>query len=311
MGYSARSSQGGYSQQNGNALDFSDRSPSSQGAYSRGVYSQGVYSHGGYTQGGYTQGEYTAGEHTGIYTEGGHTRGASSQNGYTSNNSEGSRRSGYSGAGYESMWNSERTPHSGYAGAGGASAYHSERTPHSGYTQGGYEAMNMNNSARTPYSSGVYTERGGASNHPGGNSYYEGGGMSYHPHQLGASDHSVGSGVGGARRRLSNSSMSQLSISHEQTDGRSQASTGGTTVANGGRGRCPYQVEFRVQNQGKQMSSSKRVIAFRYGFANERALSMGKTGVDCRGEEHDIVVTWSITGGKAACTFFGCFHCID
>ncbi|KAL3806114.1 LOW QUALITY PROTEIN: hypothetical protein ACHAXA_010712 [Cyclostephanos tholiformis] len=76
------------------------------------------------------------------------------------------------------------------------------------------------------------------------------------------------------------------------------ASISGTTVANGGHGRCPYQIAFQVQNMGKQVSSSKRIISFRFGFANASAMSQGKTGTDCRGEEHEIVVTWSITGGK-------------
>ena len=46
------------------------------------------------------------------------------------------------------------------------------------------------------------------------------------------------------------------------------------------------------------MSASKRIIHFRFGFANADALSQGKTGTECRGGEHDITVTWSITGGK-------------
>lgn len=78
----------------------------------------------------------------------------------------------------------------------------------------------------------------------------------------------------------------------------SGASIGATTVANGGRGRCPYQIEFKVDNTGKQMTSSKRTISFRFGFADSRALIQGNAGVDCRGEEHDVVIQWSITGGK-------------
>jgi hypothetical protein len=46
------------------------------------------------------------------------------------------------------------------------------------------------------------------------------------------------------------------------------------------------------------MSTTKRIIHFRFGFANSQALSQGRAGVDCRGEEHDLCVTWSITGGK-------------
>ncbi|KAL7490977.1 hypothetical protein ACHAWT_001227 [Skeletonema menzelii] len=75
-------------------------------------------------------------------------------------------------------------------------------------------------------------------------------------------------------------------------------STSATTVADGGRGRCPYQIGFHVQNAGKQMATTKRIIHFRFGFANPQALASGLAGVDCRGQEHDLSITWSITGGK-------------
>ena len=75
-------------------------------------------------------------------------------------------------------------------------------------------------------------------------------------------------------------------------------SVSNTTVADGGRGRCPYQIEFTVTQTGKQMSSSKRIISFRFGFANRSALEKGKAGVECRGEEHEVVANWSVTGGK-------------
>ncbi|EJK52988.1 hypothetical protein THAOC_27654, partial [Thalassiosira oceanica] len=73
-----------------------------------------------------------------------------------------------------------------------------------------------------------------------------------------------------------------------------------TTTYDGGRGRCPYQIDFSVQTLGKQVSSTKRTIHFRFGFANSVAMSQGRAGVDCRGEEHDLTVVWSITGGKRA-----------
>ncbi len=82
-------------------------------------------------------------------------------------------------------------------------------------------------------------------------------------------------------------------------------STSATTVAGGGRGRCPYQIGFNVQNAGKQMSTSKRIIHFRFGFANPQALASGLAGVDCRGQEHDLSITWSITGGKRLITLDG------
>jgi hypothetical protein len=36
----------------------------------------------------------------------------------------------------------------------------------------------------------------------------------------------------------------------------------------------------------------------RFGFANPAALAAGQTGVDCRGEEHDVTLVWSLTSGK-------------
>lgn len=36
----------------------------------------------------------------------------------------------------------------------------------------------------------------------------------------------------------------------------------------------------------------------RFGFPNFQALEAGRTGTDCRGEEHEIVIVWSVTSGK-------------
>lgn len=36
----------------------------------------------------------------------------------------------------------------------------------------------------------------------------------------------------------------------------------------------------------------------RFGFTNQDALAAGGTGTECRGEEHDITLIWSITSGK-------------
>lgn len=43
----------------------------------------------------------------------------------------------------------------------------------------------------------------------------------------------------------------------------------------------------------------------RFGFANQRALESGLTGTDCRGEEHDVTIIWSITSGKRQITMDG------
>lgn len=43
---------------------------------------------------------------------------------------------------------------------------------------------------------------------------------------------------------------------------------------------------------------SKRRLRWRFGFPNQEALTAGKSGSDCRGEEHDVTLTWSVASGK-------------
>lgn len=67
----------------------------------------------------------------------------------------------------------------------------------------------------------------------------------------------------------------------------------------GGAGRSPvYQIDFTAVASGKRIASSKRRVRWRFGFANADALAAGQTGTDCRGEEHDVTIVWSITSGK-------------
>jgi len=66
-----------------------------------------------------------------------------------------------------------------------------------------------------------------------------------------------------------------------------------------------YQVDFVAVNCGKIVKSSKRKIRFRYGYSDPQALDDGKTGQDCRGSEHEILVIWSISSGKQAIAFDG------
>lgn len=87
----------------------------------------------------------------------------------------------------------------------------------------------------------------------------------------------------------------------------------------------PYQVDFSVESKGRHIDSTKRKIAWKFGFAHPPAVfphlfdanenhiddnngdSGGaivpaadpKRGVECRGREHEIVLTWSILTGKA------------
>lgn len=59
-----------------------------------------------------------------------------------------------------------------------------------------------------------------------------------------------------------------------------------------------YQIDCSVASSGKKLSITKRRIRWRWGFANETEIARGSTGVECRGEEHEITLIWSITGGK-------------
>jgi len=59
-----------------------------------------------------------------------------------------------------------------------------------------------------------------------------------------------------------------------------------------------YQIDFTAVASGKRIASSKRRVRWRFGFANTDALAAGQTGTDCRGEEHDVTIVWSITSGK-------------
>jgi len=59
-----------------------------------------------------------------------------------------------------------------------------------------------------------------------------------------------------------------------------------------------YQIDFTAVASGKRIASSKRRVRWRFGFANLDALEAGQTGTECRGEEHDVTIVWSITSGK-------------
>mmetsp|Transcript_14803 Transcript_14803/g.16877 ORF Transcript_14803/g.16877 Transcript_14803/m.16877 type:complete len:398 (+) Transcript_14803:120-1313(+) len=59
-----------------------------------------------------------------------------------------------------------------------------------------------------------------------------------------------------------------------------------------------YQVDCSIISSGKKVSATKRRVVWRWGFANEEALEAGKTGVDCRGYEHEVKLVWSIASGK-------------
>lgn len=59
-----------------------------------------------------------------------------------------------------------------------------------------------------------------------------------------------------------------------------------------------YQVEFNAIATGKIIAMSKRRMRWRYGFPNQESIDAGKSGTECRGEEHDVTFVWSISSGK-------------
>jgi hypothetical protein len=59
-----------------------------------------------------------------------------------------------------------------------------------------------------------------------------------------------------------------------------------------------YQIDVLTASTGKTFANTKRRVRFRFGFSNKDALAAGQTGTDCRGEEHEIILIWSLTSGK-------------
>jgi len=66
-----------------------------------------------------------------------------------------------------------------------------------------------------------------------------------------------------------------------------------------------YQVDWMNEASGKRLSASKRKIRFRFGFSDIAALQAGATGPACRGEEHEVLLVWSLTSGKKLVTMDG------
>eukprot|EP00977_Amphora_coffeiformis_P001547 scaffold296_cov102-Amphora_coffeaeformis.AAC.35 len=59
-----------------------------------------------------------------------------------------------------------------------------------------------------------------------------------------------------------------------------------------------YQVDWQNEASGKRVSATKRRVRYRFGFSNRAALEQGLTGPQARGEEHEVVLVWSLTSGK-------------
>jgi len=59
-----------------------------------------------------------------------------------------------------------------------------------------------------------------------------------------------------------------------------------------------YQVDWSAEASGKRVSATKRRVRFRFGFSDPAAIEAGHSGMNCRGEEHEVVLVWSLTSGK-------------
>mmetsp|Transcript_24461 Transcript_24461/g.40007 ORF Transcript_24461/g.40007 Transcript_24461/m.40007 type:complete len:537 (+) Transcript_24461:179-1789(+) len=59
-----------------------------------------------------------------------------------------------------------------------------------------------------------------------------------------------------------------------------------------------YRLHFSCEHIGKYRSYTKRIIKWQFGFTNLQAAREGKRGVECRGEEHEVVLIWSVKSGK-------------
>jgi len=68
------------------------------------------------------------------------------------------------------------------------------------------------------------------------------------------------------------------------------ANANGTPVA--------YQIDCQTTKKGKRFAGTKRRICWKFGFSNRDAVDKGLSGIDCRGEEHEVVFVWSLTSGK-------------
>jgi len=60
----------------------------------------------------------------------------------------------------------------------------------------------------------------------------------------------------------------------------------------------PYAIDAKLCNKGRRFAATKRRLEFHFGFGNKDAIEDGQTASECRGEEHQIVMIWSLTSGK-------------
>jgi hypothetical protein len=59
-----------------------------------------------------------------------------------------------------------------------------------------------------------------------------------------------------------------------------------------------YQLNCEIQSKGRRVASTKRRVKWSFGFSDRDAIEEGKSGNECRGAEHEVVMVWSLTSGK-------------
>ena len=59
-----------------------------------------------------------------------------------------------------------------------------------------------------------------------------------------------------------------------------------------------YQIDWNQEASGKRVKATKRRVRFRFGFSHRESIEQGQSGMNCRGEEHEVILIWSLTSGK-------------
>lgn len=59
-----------------------------------------------------------------------------------------------------------------------------------------------------------------------------------------------------------------------------------------------YAIDCEIVNKGRRLAASKRRVCWKFGFPCQDSVDTGLTGTDCRGQEHQVVLVWSLTSGK-------------
>lgn len=75
-------------------------------------------------------------------------------------------------------------------------------------------------------------------------------------------------------------------------------SRGSGTRSIGKISSMPYAIDAELCNKGRRFPATKRRVKFIFGFGNMEAIANGLSSSDCRGEEHQVVMIWSLTSGK-------------